>query len=68
MSEGSELALLTDAFCRMGAPLAQAQVMAAQLLKRARQVAAERGVTEESALAELLAKAGAGRRGDYTGP
>lgn len=59
------LEMLTQAFAQMGATPRQAPVMAAQLLKRARQVAAERGIAETDALSELLTKAAAGRRGEY---
>jgi hypothetical protein len=59
--------MLEAAFHRMGATPEQARVMAAQLLKRAQQLATERGIRFEDALAELLAKVAAGRRGDYTG-
>ena len=65
MSDDATLAQLTAAFHRMGAAPAQARVMAAQLLKRAQQLAQEKGITEEAALADLLAKVAAGRRGDY---
>jgi len=59
--------MLADAFRRMGATPEQARVMAAQLHKRAQQMSSERGIAIEAALAELLAKVTAGRRGDYTG-
>lgn len=60
-------AALVRAFAGMGAPPAQAAVMAAQLLKRAGQLARERGTSEEAALAELLEKIAAGRRGEFHG-
>ena len=50
----NELEQLTEACLRMGAERPQAATMAAQLLKRAAQLAAERGVTRETALASLL--------------
>lgn len=59
------LAMLTQAMANLGAPQDQAGVMAAQLLKRARQVAAERGIAEAAAMTELLAKVVAGRKGEY---
>ena len=65
--DSANLRQLALAFERMGANSAQAQVMAAQLLKRARQIAIERKIDEAEALAELLAKVVAGHRGDYTG-
>jgi hypothetical protein len=61
------IAQLALAFQRLGAAPDQARVMAAQLLKRARQLAQERNSREEETLAELLAKVAAGRSGDYTG-
>jgi alkylation response protein AidB-like acyl-CoA dehydrogenase len=69
MSEAEQLAA---AFERMGATQAQAATMAAQLLKRAAQIAGERGITREAALARLLELATKGRAGelpaDYTPP
>jgi hypothetical protein len=62
------MAHLRVAFERMGANAEQAHTMAAQLLKRARQLAQEKNLTEEAALAELLEKVSSGRRGDYRGP
>ena len=59
--------MLEQAMARLGANPEQARVMAAQLLKRARQLATERGMTEAQALADLLSKAIAGRQGAYTG-
>lgn len=64
MSEGAQ-EMLTRAFVQLGATAEQAPVMAAQLLKRARQLAEERGIPETAALAELLGKVTAGRRGEY---
>jgi pyrroline-5-carboxylate reductase len=51
MSELEQLTLLCE---RLGAPKAQAETMAAQLLKRAGQLAAERGGTPEAELKRLL--------------
>ena len=51
MTELEQLAQLCQ---RLGAPRAQAETMAAQLLKRATQQATERGITREAALARLL--------------
>jgi hypothetical protein len=51
MTEQEQLKALCE---RLGAPPAQAQTMAAQLLKRAEQLAKERGTTREAALARLL--------------
>ena len=50
----SELEQLTEACVRLGAGRAQAETMAAQLLKRAGQLATERGISREAALAHLL--------------
>ncbi len=61
MNEPEQLAA---AFEHMGAPRAQAATMAAQLLKRADQIARERGMTREAALARLLELATKGRAGE----
>jgi len=61
MTELEQLARLCE---RLGAPPAQAGVMAAQLLKRAEQHARERGVTREAALARLLELVTKGRAGE----
>lgn len=59
----NELEQLTR-FCeRLGASPVQAATMAAQLLKRADQLAAERGTTREAALARLLQLVAEGRAG-----
>jgi hypothetical protein len=47
---------LIKAFEHLGAELPQAKIMASQLLKRAVQVAEERGISQEEALEELLQK------------
>ena len=60
----NETEQLAAAFERLGAPRAQAAAMAAQLLKRAEQIARERGVTREAALARLLELATKGRAGE----
>jgi hypothetical protein len=60
----SEIEQLTQLCQRLGAPRAQAETMAAQLLKRATQQAVERGVTREAALARLLELVVKGRAGD----
>ena len=61
MNEHEQLTQLCE---RLGAPKAQAQTMAAQLLKRAEQLAAERGVAREAALARLLELVVKGRAGE----
>lgn len=60
----TELEQLTQFCQRLGAPPAQAGTMAAQLLKRADQLAAERGVTREAALQGLLEVVVKGRAGE----
>jgi hypothetical protein len=63
----SELQQLTEMFTRLGADRAQAETMAAQLLKRAGQLAAERQITREEALANLLRLVVQGRNGEAPG-
>lgn len=50
----NELDQLTEVCVRLGADRAKAGIMAAQLLKRAGQLAIERGTSREVALANLL--------------
>jgi hypothetical protein len=50
----TELEQLTQLCERLGAPAAQASIMAAQLLKRADQISARRGISRETALKDLL--------------
>ena len=59
----SELEQLTAVCTRLGAPPAQAEVMARQLLKRAEQLAGERKQSREEALAYLLSLVVQGRSG-----
>lgn len=59
----SELERLTEFCQRLGATPAQAQTMAAQLLKRAEQLASARHTTREAALARLLELVAQGRAG-----
>lgn len=59
----NELEQLTRLCAQLGAPSGQAATMAAQLLKRADQLAAERGTTREAALARLLELVVQGRSG-----
>jgi hypothetical protein len=61
MTEHEKLAELC---VRLGAPRTQAATMAAQLLKRAEQLAIERGVTREAALKGLLDVVVKGRAGE----
>lgn len=60
----NELEQLTELCARLGAPRAQAAVMAAQLLKRSEQLAAERGTTREAELKRLLELVTQGRAGE----
>ncbi len=61
MTEHEQLAELC---ARLGAPRAQATILAAQLLKRAEQLAQQRGTTREAALARLLDFVAQGRAGE----
>ena len=60
MTETERLSALCQ---RLGASRSQADTMATQLLKRADQLVAERGLTRERALAELLEMVVKGRAG-----
>lgn len=60
----TELEQLTQLCERLGAPGKQAATMAAQLLKRAGQLASERGITHEAALKGLLDVLMKGRAGE----
>lgn len=60
----SELEQLTALCERLGAPPAQAATMAAQLAKRAGQIATERGVPRDEALRGLLEVLVKGRAGE----
>ncbi len=60
----SDLEKITVICERLGAAHAQAATMATQLLKRADQLAAERGITRETALAQLLQILVEGRQGN----
>jgi hypothetical protein len=61
MTELEQLTVLCE---RLGASSLQAGTMAAQLMKRADQLAHERGVTREAALAGLLEVVIKGRAGE----
>jgi hypothetical protein len=61
MTEQEQLAQWCE---RLGASRAQAEIMAAQLLKRAGQQATERGITREAALARLMDFMVKGRAGE----
>ena len=60
----TDSAQLTELCERLGAPRAQAATMAAQLLKRADQLAVARGITRENALQGLLEIVIKGRAGE----
>ncbi len=60
----TELEQLSRLCQNLGAPPAQAETMAAQLLKRAEQLAAERGIAREAALRGLLDVVVKGRNGE----
>jgi pyrroline-5-carboxylate reductase len=60
----TELEQLTQLCIRLGAPPAQAATMAAQLLKRAGQLAVERGIDPEAALQGLIEVMVKGRAGE----
>jgi hypothetical protein len=60
----SEEEQLTQLCAQLGAAPPQAAIMAAQLLKRAGQLAAERGITREAALKGLLDVLVKGRAGE----
>lgn len=60
----SDLETITTLCARLGAPPDQAATMAKQLLKRADQLAAERTISREQALAQLLQILVEGRQGN----
>ena len=64
----TELEQLTQLCEQLGAPPVQAATMAAQLIKRAEQIAAERGITREAALKGLLDVVVKGRAGEVAPP
>jgi len=61
MTEDERLRALCE---RLGASAAQAATMAAQLQKRATQMAADRGITREAAMKHLLELVVKGRSGE----
>ena len=60
----SDLEKVTALCRKLGAPPEQAATMAAQLLKRAEQIAIARDITREAALAQLLQILVEGRQGN----
>lgn len=69
MSELDQAALegVTQLFVNLGAEKTQAKVMASQLLKRARQIAEERKISEVEATETLLKQVVQARNGDGSG-
>ena len=65
MTEHEQLTRLCE---QLGASRAQAETMATQLAKRANQLAAERGMAREVAMAQLLEKVVKGRAGEAPTP
>lgn len=61
--ENKQLEQVSSLFIRLGAEAPQAQVMARQLLKRARQIAVEQNITELEALENLLKQVVEARQG-----
>jgi hypothetical protein len=59
----SELEKVTGLCTKLGATPAQAATMARQLLKRADQISAERGIPREQAMTQLLEILVQGRQG-----
>lgn len=60
----TELEQLTELCARLGASREQAQVMAAQLMKRADQISGERGIPRAEAMKGLLEVLVKGRAGE----
>ena len=65
--DDKELAGVTRIFVNLGAESAQAKVMAAQLLKRAGQIAQERGISKVEATETLLKQVIQARNGEESG-
>jgi len=63
MAPSEDEARVAELFRRMGAEGEAAETMARQLLKRAAQIADERGITQVEALSELLQRVIQGREG-----
>lgn len=62
-----ELAGVTQLFVNLGAPAGQAEVMAAQLLKRAGQISEERQISKVEATETLLKQVIQARNGEESG-
>ncbi|MES1167929.1 MAG: hypothetical protein ABUL61_02040 [Oleiharenicola lentus] len=60
----SELEKITELCTKLGATPEQAATMARQLMKRADQISAERGIPREEAMAQLLHILVQGRQGN----
>lgn len=66
-SDAQELAGVTQLFVNLGAETRQAGVMAAQLLKRANQIAEERQISKVEATETLLKQVIQARNGEASG-
>lgn len=64
--QSNDLELISGVFQKLGAPEIQADVMAAQLLKRAIQLAEERNISKVEAVESLLKQVISARQGDGT--
>lgn len=62
-SDNKQLEQVTALFVRFGADAVRAETMARQLLKRSKQVAQERGISETEALESLLKQVVEARQG-----
>ena len=60
----SEFGQLRELIQRLGAPQAQAETIALQLIKRAEQLAVERNLSREAAMEHLLRVVVHGRKGE----
>ncbi len=60
----SEIDMVTKVFENLGAPSEQSGVMASQLIKRAGQIARERGISKVEATETLLISVISARQGD----
>jgi len=65
-SSSDELIGITQLFVNLGAESKQAEVMAAQLLKRAVQIAEERNISKVEAVGTLLKQVVQARNGEET--
>jgi len=63
LHDEKKLEQVSSLFIRLGSERAQAQVMAKQLLKRAKQISGERNISELEALENHLKQVSEARRG-----